>query len=142
VSIAFSFTALDFLSTVGAALSASLAAGVAAKVFYGMRAREPETLEARITKLTTALKESSSLVTEVEEEIESRQKLVAELQKDAENYERLISLNKEQVDAVAQLLQGELRKEGNKSFWKAVAVNSLFFILGAGFSWWLSSPGA
>ncbi|EGR4363233.1 hypothetical protein QO227_21265 [Vibrio vulnificus] len=101
--------------------------------------KKEETLEDRINKLTNALKESSHLVTEVETEIQSRQKLVQELQKDAQKYEQLIALNQEQVDAVAQVLQGELRKEGKSSFWKGVAVNFVFFILGAGTSWYFSA---
>jgi cell division FtsZ-interacting protein ZapD len=100
--------------------------------------KKKETLEDRVNKLTAALKESSQLVTEVEEEIQSRQQLVSELQKDAEKYQKLISINQEQVEAVAQLLQGELRKEGNKSFWKGVIANFIFFIMGAGLSWYLS----
>ncbi len=97
-----------------------------------------ETLEDRIIKLTTALKESSQLVTEVETEIQSRQQLVSELQNDAEKYQKLISINQEQVDAVAQLLQGVLRKDSNKSFWKGVIMNFVFFIMGSGLSWYLS----
>ena len=93
-----------------------------------------ETLEDRINKLTNALKESSHLVTEVENEINERKNLVQELQKDAEKYEKLVSMNQEQVDAVAQLLQGELRKEGSKSFWKGIIANFIFFLLGAGVS--------
>jgi TolA-binding protein len=100
--------------------------------------RRPETLEIRIKKLMSALKESSKLVTEVESEISARQELVVELQKDAQRYQQLIQLNKEQVEAVAQVLQGELRKEGNKSFWRGVCVNFVFFALGALLSWYLT----
>jgi hypothetical protein len=59
-------------------------------------------------------KESSRLVGEVEDEISKRQSLVNELQQDADCYQKLVSINREQVEAVAQLLQGELRKEGRK----------------------------
>ena len=70
----------------------------------------------------------------MEIEINKRKNLVQELQKDAEKYEKLVSINKDQVEAVAQLLQGELRKEGNKSFWKGIMANFIFFVLGAGVS--------
>ncbi|MCS0179991.1 hypothetical protein NDI96_06205 [Vibrio alginolyticus] len=101
--------------------------------------QKEETMEDRINKLTSALKESSSLVSQVEDEIRSRQALVNELKEDAKRYEDLASLNQQQVDAVAQVLQGELRKEGKVSFWKGVAVNFIFFLLGAGTSWYMSA---
>lgn len=101
--------------------------------------KKKETLEDKINKLTSALKESSHIITSVESEIQSRQKLVSELQDDAQRYEKLISMNQEQVDAVAQVFQGELQKESKKSFWKGVAVNFIFFIMGAIVSWSLSS---
>ncbi len=124
---------VEILTTVAIGMAASAIAG-AIQSFFSRKEEKEETLEDRINKLTSALKESSHLVTEVEKEISSRQQLVLELQKDAEKYEKLVSINQEQVDAVAQLLQGELRKEGNKSFWKGIIVNFVFFILGAGVS--------
>ena len=108
------------------------------EIYVLKKYRRPETLEIRINKLSSALRESSKLVAEVEGEISKRQELVTELQRDAERYQKLVALNKEQVDAVAQLLQGELRKEGTKSFWKGVVVNFVFFVLGAVFSWYLA----
>ena len=107
--------------------------------FISKRDKKEETLEDRINKLTSALKESSHLITTVESEIKSRQKLVSELQDDAQRYEKLISMNQEQVDAVAQVLQGELKKESKISFWKGVTVNFVFFILGAIVSWYISA---
>ena len=117
-----------------AGAATSLAASIISN--YLMRGRQgKETLEDRINKLTSALQQSSHLVAEVEKEIETRKALVLELKKDADKYQNLVNLNKEQVDAVAQLLQGELRKEGSKSFWKGVIANFVFFIMGAAFSW-------
>ncbi|MDZ4202068.1 MAG: hypothetical protein U1C96_08010 [Gallionella sp.] len=128
---------IEFISIVASGVAAAAASG-AFQSFFEKKGKKQETLEDRINKLTAALKESSQLVAAVEEEIQSRQQLVSELQKDAEKYQKLISLNQEQVEAVAQLLQGELRKENNKSFWKGVIVNFVFFIMGAGLSWHLS----
>ena len=128
---------IDFIITVGTGVVASAIAAIYQSLIE-KKGKKAETLEDRINKLTTALKESSRLVTEVETEIQSRQHLVSELHKDAEKYQRLISLNQDQVDSVAQLLQGELRKEGNISFWKGVVVNFVFFIMGAALSWYLA----
>jgi TolA-binding protein len=128
---------IELISIVISGVAAAATSGMF-QAFFENKAKKKETLEDRVNKLTAALKESSQLVTEVEEEIQSRQQLVSELQKDAEKYQKLISINQEQVEAVAQLLQGELRKEGNKSFWKGVIANFIFFIMGAGLSWYLS----
>ncbi|MCR9988651.1 hypothetical protein [Vibrio antiquarius] len=48
-------------------------------------------------------------------------------------------MNKEQVDAVAQVLQLELKREGKKSFYLGLIVNFVFFILGAGTSYAISA---
>ncbi len=95
------------------------------------KSKNKETLDDRITKLTNALQQSSHLISEVEAEIQSRSQLVAELKKDAESYEKLVSINKDQVEAVAQLLNGELRKEGRRSFWSGFMLNLGFFLLGS-----------
>jgi len=123
------------------AISGSIASIVASlfEVFVLKKYRRPETLENRISKLSGALKESSRLVAEVEGEIQKRQALVTELQQDADRYQRLVSLHQEQVEAVAQLLKGELRKEGRRSFWSGVIVNFIFFCLGALLSWYLAA---
>jgi TolA-binding protein len=125
---------VEIIATLGAGVLASVVAGVIQSFFSHKNSKNEETLEDRINKLTSALKESSHLVTEVEAEINERRNLVQELQKDAEKYEKLVSMNKDQVEAVAQLLQGELKKEGNKSFWKGILANFIFFVLGAGVS--------
>jgi len=117
-----------------AGLLSSIAAGLI-EIFVFKKYRKSETLEIRINKLSSALKESSRLVSEVEGEIAKRQSLVAGLQADAERYQQLVTINKEQVEAVTQLLQGELRKEGSKSFWKGVLANFIFFALGVFLSW-------
>jgi Trm5-related predicted tRNA methylase len=122
------------------AVSGTVASVIASifEVYVLKKYRKPENLESRIIKLSAALKESSRLVGEVEDEISKRQALVTALQQDADRYQKLVSINREQVEAVAQLLQGELRKEGRKSFWGGVAVNFVFFSLGALLSWYLA----
>jgi len=89
-----------------------------------------ETIEERIKKLTSSLQESTNLIAEVESEISERSALVEKLKKDADTYEQLVKLKEPEVEAVAQLLRGELKKEGSRSFWKGVLVNFLFFALG------------
>jgi hypothetical protein len=131
---------LDLNLVTALAVSGSIASVIASvlEIYVFKKYRKPENLESRINKLSSALKESSRLVGEVEDEISKRQSLVKALQQDAERYQKLVSINQEQVEAVAQLLQGELRKEGRKSFWGGVAVNFVFFSLGALLSWYLA----
>lgn len=131
---------MSFELVTALAISGTVASVVAStfEVLVLKKYRRPQTLENRINKLSAALKESSRLVAEVEEEVSKRQALVSELQADAERYQKLVSINQDQVEAVAQLLQGELRKEGRKSFWVGVLANFVFFALGAALSWYLS----
>jgi len=128
---------MSFALVAALAVSGTIASVIASlfEVFVLKKYRKPETLEVRINKLSNALKESGRLVGEVEDEIAKRQALVVELQRDADRYRKLVAINREQVEAVAQLLQGELRKEGRKSFWGGVIVNFVFFCLGALLSW-------
>jgi hypothetical protein len=126
---------VDVSVILGVAGAAASILGSLLTEYFKQKKRGKETLETRIEKLTSALQESSRLVSEVEREIASRRDLVAELRRDADKYQNLVSLNRDQVDAVAQLLQGELRKEGNKSFWRGAALNFVFFAIGAAISW-------
>jgi len=71
------------------------------------------------------------LISQIETEIDNRQALVHKLQSDIETYRQITELNQSQVEAVAQLLRGELRKESHRSFWRNVAINFGFFVLGA-----------
>jgi len=129
---------IEVLVTVGSGIAAASIAALVEAVYRRMYPKQKPTLDDRINKLTSALRNSSKLIAEVEDEIDSRHKLVKELQRDAESYQKLVELNKDQVDAVAQLLQGELRKENRGAFWKGIGANFVFFLLGAGVSWYLS----
>ena len=97
-----------------------------------------ETLEERVDRLTNSLKDATRLISNIENEIQARSRVATELQKDVERYNQLSELKKPEVEAVAQVLRGELAKEGSKSFWKGVAINFVFFLLGAGASWWIN----
>jgi hypothetical protein len=81
--------------------------------------------------LTNSLREATELISHIESEITSRSALAEKPQKDVDVYNKLVELKKPEVEAVAQLLRGELKKEGKRSFWKGFATNFLFFVLGA-----------
>jgi flagellar biosynthesis/type III secretory pathway M-ring protein FliF/YscJ len=88
------------------------------------------TTEQRIARLTTALSESSHVIQEIEAEMKDRTELVEKLKRDAETYERLRNINREEAEAVAQALGGELRKEGRRSLLTNFFMNFGFFVLG------------
>lgn len=96
--------------------------------------RTQETTEDRVKHLTKSLDESIALISSIESEIKARSALAKELESDIDRYNKLVELKKPEVEAIAQLLRGELAKEGKGSFWRGFAVNFLFFVLGAGAS--------
>jgi hypothetical protein len=99
-----------------------------------------ETTEMRIRKLTTSLTGAVDLINGIEREIEGRQALVGKLQKDVKRYTKLAALKKDEVEAVAQSLRGEIQREERRSFWRHVALNAFFFILGILASYFLLRP--
>ncbi len=92
------------------------------------------TTEDRVKRLTKSLEESVALIGSIETEIKARAELAKQLKQDIDQYNKLVELKKPEVDAIAQLLRGELAREGRASFWKGFAINFLFFVLGAGAS--------
>jgi t-SNARE complex subunit (syntaxin) len=89
------------------------------------------TVEDRIRILSHSLTEVTNLISQIESEVKTRSELVEKLKKDAELYNKLVEINKPEVEAIAQLLRGELKQESKKNFWLGVAVNFVFFVLGA-----------
>lgn len=98
-----------------------------------------ETIENRVQILTTSLQQAIELISEIEGEIRARSVLVEQLQKDMELYDKLVELKRPEVEAIAQLLRGELRMESKSTFWKGFAVNFILFLLGALASWLITT---
>jgi flagellar biosynthesis/type III secretory pathway M-ring protein FliF/YscJ len=97
--------------------------------------REPS-LEERVRTLGTALADSARAIDEIEGEVRARQELVTQLEADARRYEALRELNREEVEAIAQLIRVEMRTEntraGRTQFLLAFLQNLFFFALGVG----------
>jgi hypothetical protein len=127
-SIAFSIIAV-----VVAALASALWSGVE-NYLKQSRRTQGETIEDRVARLTQSLEEATGLIANIESEIKARSSLATQLQDDLDRYNNLITIKKPEVEAIAQLLRGELKKEGRSTFWKGFLINFLFFILGAGAS--------
>jgi hypothetical protein len=100
------------------------------EIFNEIRAPPPPTLEDRIKLLTDSLNSSARTIQEIENEIKDRQALVTKLQRDAEIAQKLTALNKDQVDAIAQVLRGQIEAEEHRSFWGNQFLAVLYTLLG------------
>jgi hypothetical protein len=68
-------------------------------------------LQDRIKILTNTLNESARAIEDIEKEIGQRTNLVERLKRDADTAERLAAVNREQAEAIAQTLKGELDRQ-------------------------------
>ena len=126
MSIILEITTITAVGSIIGAVSSFLAA-LAQKRKKG----KGDNLEIKIQKLTSALSTSANQINNIQSEIEERQKLVEKLKADHEHYEKLVELKESEVEAVAQLLRGELQKENKTTFLKSILSNFVFFFLGS-----------
>jgi hypothetical protein len=84
----------------------------------------------RVKKLSVALAESIRVIEAIRREVESNQELVDRLQADANTHRELLALQRSEVEAVAQVVAGEVRREGRRSLYYSIALNLFFFGLG------------
>ena len=61
--------------------------------------------------------------------------LVEKLARDQEKYEKLKNLRASEFEAVSQVIMGEARKDNRLSYFISLALNFIFFLLGAIASW-------
>lgn len=87
-------------------------------------------LASRIQILTGRLNISAKTISEIEREIAERQELVKKLENDAETAKRLTVVSREQVEAIAQTLRGELEKKEQSSFWITHLTAVFYTLLG------------
>ena len=98
---------------------------------YLWEKQKNNTLQERVDRLTSSLGDAMTLLSEFESEIKTRSALVDNLKKDIKQYNKISKLNKDEVEAIAYLLRGELQKGSRKSFWQGFVINFIFFLLGA-----------
>jgi hypothetical protein len=96
--------------------------------------REQLELPARIQLLTGSLNSAAETIGQIEAEIKQRQELVRQLEKDAETASKLAALNKEQMDAVAQVLRSEIKSDQSQNFWGAQFLAFFYAALGVALS--------
>jgi F0F1-type ATP synthase membrane subunit b/b' len=91
--------------------------------------RTPDVQE-RIALLSGSLNSAAKAISEIESEIKQREALVQRLKDDAETATKLTTMSKEQTEAVAQVLRGEMEKEKERSFWGTNLSNLFYAVLG------------
>jgi hypothetical protein len=113
-------------------LGLAVLAGVGAQGYeiYKQTFPKKEDLAVRIQTLTNSLNSAAKTISQIEDEIKQRQSLVAKLQRDADEASKLSTLNKDQLDAVAQLL----RSQTESSFWSSQAIALFYAVFGVALS--------
>lgn len=89
-----------------------------------------DSIDQRATRLSKSLTESIELIDEISKEIKTRQDLATKLQSDIKNFNEIAAMKKSEVEAVAQVFRGELRKDRSRSFRQTFFLNLVFFVLG------------
>lgn len=122
-----------------AAISVGAAASFIGEYFKKKKkSKETPDLNIRVIELTKSLSQSTSLIAEIQEDIERRHDLVKKLKNDTEHYETLSKLKEKETEAVAQLFKGIVSNDSKNSFYKGVLVNFIFFVMGVGASYAIS----
>jgi predicted PurR-regulated permease PerM len=127
----------EFLAGVAMAGVASLV-GEILRRFVQRRNPRSQTINARVDALTKSLRDAAHLIGTIEAEVRTRSNLAEKLRADVEHYDKIKQVSAAEIEAIAQVFRGELQAEGTKSFWKGVAVNFVFFLLGAASSFLIS----
>jgi hypothetical protein len=121
------------------AVVAGAAQGILDSVFSD-RAAAGQTLEQRIEVLTRSLSSAAAAVSAIENEVRARQQLVEGLRQDAATAAALAQANRQQVDAVAQVLRAEIERDKQAGFWADMLKNFGFtmfgWMLGELSGWW------
>ncbi len=84
--------------------------------------------------MSSNLEQASQAISKIEAEIAQRQQLVDQLEQQRQTAEEVSRLNEEQVEAVAQLLRGEVQANERQSLWLNIIIevitSAAFFLLG------------
>jgi hypothetical protein len=101
--------------------------------FFYPKEKLPD-LPARISTLTESLNGAAKTIDAIEHEIKQRQALVEQLEREADTASKLKTLNKDQLDAVAQVLKGEIQSDQRQNFWNAQALAFFYAAVGVALS--------
>lgn len=123
-------------------IATALALGSAASTVLQLLVERAEqgTIEERVENLSASLKSTAQIITQIEQEVTSRQELVEKLKRDAQTARQLAKLNREEAEAVAQAIRGEIERSDERRFWWNVAQGLGLVLFGALISesihWW------
>ena len=109
----------------------SIAFGMISLFLRRKKQHEKEDIAVKIKGISDSLSKSAGELVDLQEQLKERIAFVEDLSAQAKKAEDIASLNKDQLDAVSEILNANLKKEGKRSFWQGVLVNFIFFILGA-----------
>jgi hypothetical protein len=123
-------------------LSVAIALGLATLTKGWQGPVHEPTVEERVRVLTQALQQSASVISAIESEINSRMNLVTRLEEQARTAQRLYETNREEVEAIASVLRGEISRNDTWNFWLGLAQDFLFTVFGVCFGylvgWWMN----
>ena len=111
--------------------SASIVFEVITRFLEKKKQPDKEDIAAKIKIVSDSLGKSTAELVEIQQQLKDRITFVEDLSVKAKQAENIASLNKEQINAVNEILGTNLKREGRRSFWQGVLVNFIFFILGA-----------
>ena len=130
----FQYMLFSAITGILGALSIAAGSFLYAYIEKDRKAKEAPTLEDRITSLTENLKSSSSVISEIEVEIDKRRDIAEKLKKDVQWYGQLKQMTQSQVEAIAQAIRSEISVESRKSIWRNAVITFVialaFFFLG------------
>jgi|GEM_PF-5289976 len=116
-------------------VSVSIIFEIASRARGKKEQKEKEDVAQKIEGISESLNESAAELVDMQKQLNERIALVEALTAKAKQAEASASLNKQQVDAVNEIISGNLKRGGRRGFWRRVLVNFIFFILGAAASY-------
>lgn len=121
----------------------TVAAGVLQWRVIGRNSASVSTIEKsprdRIVQVRNHLAATARLLSELQDDLATRTRVLEKLQSDAERYERLASLNREQANAIQELIGRQFAGQRKASAWQQVMFLVPAFLLGLIVNW-LSAP--
>lgn len=128
VAVVVGMTVLSFIG--------SLLVGRAAKSVTATMELSPHE---RIDRVRRHLADTGLLLSELQDDLATRTRVLEQLQADSERYERLASLNKEQAEAIQDLIGRQFTRQQRTSLWQQGLFLAPAFLLGFVVNW-LSGP--
>lgn len=99
--------------------------------------KNTDTIDSLIKSLSESIQNTSQKIKEMENELNYRKELLDDLAVKKEMAEKAINLTEDQVNAIASILNLEIRKENKKSSRQELMKDIILFLLGFGVNYLL-----